>query len=161
VSTPPPHSVGVTNIPVLADDGWVTATARCPKHMAHGPCAGVRADGSAAAAVSALRAAGFGGLVLCCVPVVTSAGAAEIIASFAADRLPRGYLDAITSAPDPMRAGLAAAANLAQAMLEVPGVNGVNLSSAAAPGQEAATMRALAEVSRRVLGPARSAGQAS
>jgi methylenetetrahydrofolate reductase (NADPH) len=125
-------------------------------------CGGV---GPVAGAVSALRAAGFGGLVLCCVPVVTSAGAAEVIASFAADRLPPGYLDAITSAPDSVASGLAAATDLAQGMLAVPGVDGVNLSSGAEPGQEADTMRALAEVSRRVLGttapgptrPARSA----
>ena len=44
-----------------------------------------------AAMIAALRAAGFRGLVLCCVPVVTSAGAAEVVASFAADRLPPGY----------------------------------------------------------------------
>jgi methylenetetrahydrofolate reductase (NADPH) len=112
-------------------------------------CGGVR---QVADAVSALRAAGFGGLVLGCVPVVTSVGAAEIIASFAADRLPPGYLDAITSAPDPVASGLAAAADLAQGMLAVPGVDGVNLSSGASPGREADTMRALAEVSRRVLG---------
>src|SRR5450756_843892 len=45
-SAAPPHSVGVTNIPVLAGGGWPAAIARCPKHMAHGPRAGVRADGS-------------------------------------------------------------------------------------------------------------------
>jgi methylenetetrahydrofolate reductase (NADPH) len=112
-------------------------------------CGGLR---QVADAVSALRAAGFGGLVLCCVPVVTSVGAAEVIASFAADRLPPGYLDAITSAPDPVSSGLTAAASLAQAMLALPGVDGVNLSSGAGPGQEADTMRAVAEVSRRVLG---------
>jgi methylenetetrahydrofolate reductase (NADPH) len=112
-------------------------------------CGGVR---RVAAAVSELRAAGFGGLVLCCVPVVTSAGAAAVIASFAADRLSPGYLDAIMSAPDPAAAGLTAAVSLAQAILAVPGVDGVNLSGGAMPGQEAATMRAMAEVGRRVLG---------
>ena len=35
-------------------------------------------------AVAALRGADFRGLVLCCVPVVTGAGAAEVVASFAA-----------------------------------------------------------------------------
>jgi 5,10-methylenetetrahydrofolate reductase len=114
-------------------------------------CGGVR---QVAAAVSAVRTAGFGGLVLCCVPVVTSAGAAAVIASFAGDRLPPGYLDAIMSAPDPAASGLTAAASLAQAMLAVPGVDGVNLSAGAMPGQEAGTMRAVAEVSRRVLGTA-------
>jgi len=34
----------------------------------------------------------------------------------------------------------------------MPGVDGVNLSAGAGPGQELAAMRATAEVSRRVLG---------
>jgi hypothetical protein len=83
---------------------------------------------------------------------VTSAGAAEVVASFAADRLPPGYLDAITSAPDPAKSGVAAAVRLAHTVLEMPGVDGVNLSSAAEPGSEVAATRAMAEVSRRVLG---------
>jgi len=108
--------------------------------------------GQAGDAVAALRDAGFGGLVLCCVPVVTSAGAAEVVASFAAGRLPPGYLDAIMSAPDPAESGVTAAVHLAEAILAMPGVDGVNLSAGAGPGQELAAMRATAEVSRRVLG---------
>jgi methylenetetrahydrofolate reductase (NADPH) len=123
----------------------------------------------AADAVAALRGAGFCGLVLCCVPVVTSADAAEVVASYAAARLPSGYLDAIMSAPDPAETGVTAAVHLAEAILAVPGVDGVNLSAGAGPGQELAAMRATGEVSRRVLGartgPAprtpRSAGKAS
>jgi methylenetetrahydrofolate reductase (NADPH) len=127
-------------------------------------CGGAR---HVADAVAALRETGFRGLVLCCVPVVTSRGAAEVIASFAADHLPPGYLDAIMSAPDPAESGMTAAASLAQTMLAVPGVDGVNLSAGARPGQELGTTRAMAEVSRRVLGArsaallARSAGQVS
>jgi methylenetetrahydrofolate reductase (NADPH) len=113
--------------------------------------------GRLADAVAALREAGFDGLVFCCVPVVTSAGAAEVVASFAADRLPPGYLDAIMSAPDPAESGVTAAVHFAEAVLAVPGVNGVNLSTGAGPGQELAATRAMAEVSRRVLG-ARAAG---
>jgi 5,10-methylenetetrahydrofolate reductase len=117
-------------------------------------CGGV---GRLADAVAALREAGFDGLVLCCVPVVTSAGAAEVVASFAADRLPPGYLDAIMSAPDPAEYGVTAAVHFAEAVLAVPGVNGVNLSTGAGPGQELDATRAMAEVSRRVLG-ARASG---
>jgi methylenetetrahydrofolate reductase (NADPH) len=102
--------------------------------------------------VAALREAGFDGLVLCCVPVVTSAAAAEVVASFAADRLPPGYLDAIMSAPDPAESGVTAAVHFAEAALAVPGVNGVNLSAGAGAGQELDAARAMAEVSRRVLG---------
>ena len=108
--------------------------------------------GQLADAVGALRATGFDGLVLSCVPVVTSAGAAEVLASFAADRLPPGYIDAIMSAPDPVECGVAAAVQFAEAVLAVPGVNGVNLSAGAGPGQERDITRTLAEVSRRVLG---------
>jgi 5,10-methylenetetrahydrofolate reductase len=108
--------------------------------------------GPLADAVAALREAGFRGLVLCCVPVVTSAGAAEVVASFAADRLPPGYLDAIMNAPDPAESGVTAGAHFAEAVLAVPGVDGVNLSAGAGPGQELAETRAMAEVCRRILG---------
>jgi 5,10-methylenetetrahydrofolate reductase len=49
-------------------------------------------------------------------------------------------------------AGIAAAADLAGAMLALPGLDGVNLSAGAPPGQEQDTARAVAEVGRRVLG---------
>ena len=122
--------------------------------------------GRLADAVAAVRGAGFGGLVLCCIPVVTSADTAEVVASFAADRLPHGYLDAIMSAPDPAESGVSAAVHFAEAVLAMPGVDGVNLSAGAGPGQEREVTRAMAEVSRRVLGAQvsgcpRSAGRVS
>jgi hypothetical protein len=116
--------------------------------------------GPLADAVAALRAAGFGGLVLGCVPVVTSASDAKVVASFAGDRMPPGYLDAIMSAPCPAEEGVTAAVHFAEALLALPGVDGVNLSAGAGPGRELAVTRATAEVSRRVLG-ARSAGRVS
>jgi hypothetical protein len=73
-------------------------------------------------AVAELRGCGFDGFVLACVPVVTGP------------------------------AGIAAAADLAGAMLVLPGVDGVNLSAGAPPGQERDLARAVAEVGRRVLG---------
>jgi methylenetetrahydrofolate reductase (NADPH) len=103
-------------------------------------------------AVGALREAGFAGLVLGCVPVVTSTDTANVIASFAAGRLPPGYLSAIMTAPDPVKAGMTAATRLAQAFLDLPGVDGVNLSGGAGPGRELAATQAMAEVSRRLLG---------
>jgi 5,10-methylenetetrahydrofolate reductase len=106
--------------------------------------------GHVAAAVSAVRAAGFGGLVFGCVPVVTSPDSAAVIASFAAGRLPPGYLDAIMTAPDPAEAGIAAATSLARTFLGLPGMNGVNLSGGAGPGRELAAAHAMAEVSRRL-----------
>ncbi len=103
-------------------------------------------------AVGDLREAGFSGLALACVPVATSADAAAVIASYAAGRLPPGYLDSIMTATDPARAGIAAATSLAQALIELPGLNGVNLSGGAGPGGELTASRAMAEISRRVLG---------
>ncbi|WP_157488660.1 methylenetetrahydrofolate reductase C-terminal domain-containing protein [Pseudofrankia sp. DC12] len=139
--------------------------------------------GPVADAVGELRAAGFGGLVLACVPVVTSAASAAVVASFAGDRLPAGYLDRITggTAADWMphanghgpavltaaetaeietaeietaeieTAGIAEGTELAERMLEIPGVDGVNLSGGAPPGQEVALAAAMAEIARRVL----------
>jgi hypothetical protein len=103
-----------------------------------------------AAAVGAVRAAGFRGLVFGCVPLVVSPDTAAVIASFAADQLPPGYLDAIITAPDPAEAGIAAATRLARTFLDVPGMDGVNLSGGAGPGRELAATRAMAEVCRRL-----------
>jgi hypothetical protein len=164
-------------------------------------------------AVDQLRSAGFAGLVLVCVPVVTSAASAAVVASFAGGRLPAGYLERITGvgwaahtdptapravprppagtesraqaesrAPAESRAGarpqvgavprvgageaaeieaagIAEGTELAERMLEIPGVDGVNLSGGAPPGQEAALAAAMAEISRRVLGVAAPAGR--
>jgi len=123
-------------------------------------------------AVGELRATGFAGLVLACVPVVTSAASAAVIASFAGDRLPAGYLERISGtttqpgaapvtgaeAAEIEAAGIAEGTELAERMLEIPGVDGVNLSGGAPPGQEAALAAAMAEISSRILGaPAGSA----
>lgn len=101
-----------------------------------------------AAAATALRDAGFTGLVVACVPVVTSQAAAEVIASFAADKLPPGYLQAIATAEDPMAAGIAAATRLATAMLAAGGVDGVNLSGGTRQGEHRQYARAMAQVGR-------------
>ncbi|ONH30410.1 methylenetetrahydrofolate reductase [Pseudofrankia asymbiotica] len=143
--------------------------------------------GPVADAVGELRTAGFTGLVLVCVPVVTSAASAAVIASFAAGRLPPGYLERITGdawappangaagaagagvarvsavaaveAAEIEAAGIAECTELAERMLEIPGVDGVNLSGGAPPGQEAALAAAMAEIARRVLGVAAPPGR--
>ena len=99
-----------------------------------------------ASAVTALRGAGFTGVVLACVPVVTSQAAAELIASFAGDRLPPGYLEAIGTARDPVTAGIEAATTLAKAMLATDGVDGVNLSGGTRPGEHRQFARAMARI---------------
>ncbi|WP_232794015.1 MULTISPECIES: methylenetetrahydrofolate reductase C-terminal domain-containing protein [Pseudofrankia] len=145
--------------------------------------------GPVADAVGELRAAGFTGLVLVCVPVVTSTASATVIASFAGGRLPAGYLERITGGPwappangaagpigvadggtagtgaaaveaaEIEAAGIAEGTELAERMLEIPGVDGVNLSGGAPPGQEEALAAAMAEIARRVLGQAAPAGR--
>jgi len=106
--------------------------------------------GPVGAAVAALRAAGFAGLVLACVPVVTDAATAAVVASFAADRLPPGHLAAILGADDPAAAGIAATIELALATAALPGVDGVNLSGGTEPGQELTAARALGTVGRQL-----------
>jgi methylenetetrahydrofolate reductase (NADPH) len=106
-------------------------------------CGGPRGVASAA---SALRAAGFTGLILACVPVVTSRAAAELIASFAGDRLPAGYLEAIGAAPDQTAAGIKAATALATAMLAAEGVDGVNLSGGTRGGEHRQLANAMARI---------------
>jgi methylenetetrahydrofolate reductase (NADPH) len=115
--------------------------------------------GSAAVAdaVAAVRGAAFTGLVIACVPVVTGPASATVLASFAGDRLPSGYAERIVGARDPAAAGIAAATELAEAMLEIPGVDGVDLSAGALPGHERAAAGELAETARRVLGASQGA----
>ncbi|CAO5237504.1 conserved hypothetical protein [Frankia sp. AgKG'84/4] len=108
--------------------------------------------GPLADAVAALRESGFDGTVLGCVPVVTSAATAVVVASFAGPRLPAGYLEGIMNAVDPRLTGVRAGAQLAERMLAVPGVDGINLSGGAQPGHELAAAGATAEIARRVLG---------
>jgi 5,10-methylenetetrahydrofolate reductase len=110
-----------------------------------------------AAATAALRDAGFAGVVLACVPLVTSKAAAEVIESFAGDRLPPGYLEAIGAAEDPEAAGVMAATGLATAMLAAGGVDGVNLSGGTRHGEHQQYARAMAEVGRAVREAAREA----
>jgi methylenetetrahydrofolate reductase (NADPH) len=106
-------------------------------------CGGQR---GVAPAASALRAAGFTGLILACVPVVTTRAAAELISTFAGDRLPPGYLAAISTAQDKAAAGIQAATALATAMLAAEGVDGVNLSGGTRPGEHRQFANAMARI---------------
>jgi len=82
---------------------------------------------------------------IACVPVVVDQRSADVLASFPGIVLPAGYLDRIVSASDAREAGIAAAVTLAEEMLAVDGVTGVNLSGWA-PAE------ALAEIGRRLGG---------
>ena len=104
-----------------------------------------------AVAVNALRSSGYNGLIFACVPVVTSVDTAAVVESFAGDRLPRGYVAAILAAADPGEAGVAAAVELSRTLLEIAGVDGVNLSGGAGPGQELVAARHLADIGRQLI----------
>ncbi len=86
------------------------------------------------------------GAFLPCVPVVVDAGSAALLQSFPSLVLPPGFLDRILTAADPYAEGIAAAIELSQQMLAVPGVRGVNLSGGPALGGEVHFAAALADI---------------
>ncbi len=87
-----------------------------------------------------------------CVPVVLGAGQARLLAAFPGLVLPQGFLAGIVDAPDPAAAGIAAAVRLAEELLAVPGVRGVDLGAVPIPGEEETTARALATIARALRG---------
>ena len=78
-----------------------------------------------------------------CVPLATSARALERLAAFAGDGLPAGTVAAV-EARDPVGAGVRATVAAAEALLAIPGIDGVDLSAPAAPGEELLVAGALA-----------------
>jgi 5,10-methylenetetrahydrofolate reductase len=97
-----------------------------------------------------VREAGGNPIAIACVPVVVDRGSAELLRTFTSLVLPDGYLDGILAAADPRQAGIEAAVDLADRMLEVPGVRGINLSGGPAPGDELGYAEALAEIATRI-----------
>ena len=83
---------------------------------------------------------------LACVPVVLDRASARLLASFPALVPPEGLLDRILSAADPHREGIAAAVELSERMLQIPGVAGVNLSGGPGDGGEHRFTEALAAI---------------
>jgi len=84
-----------------------------------------------------------------CVPVVVDAASADLLESFTTLVLPEGFLRRVREARDPRAEGIALAVALAEEMLALPGVVGVNLSGGREGGEEAYA-EALAEVARRL-----------
>lgn len=82
------------------------------------------------------------------VPVVIDRPGALLLASFAAAVLPTGYVDAILAARDPYQAGVAAAIDYAEQLLEIDGVVGVLPAGGPTPGTETAFAHALASIGR-------------
>ena len=103
-----------------------------------------------AAFVSEVRQTGVDIDFVACVPVVTDRASAELLASFTSLVLPAGFLDGVLRGPDIRAAGISAALDLAESMLAVPGVRGVNLSGGPGPGGEMDYAKALAEIGHRL-----------
>ncbi len=89
---------------------------------------------------------------IACVPVVLGPAQARLLTAFPGLVLPPGFLDGILDAPDPAVAGIDAAVRLAEELLDVPGVRGIDLGAVPVKGLEDATTRALATVGRALSG---------
>jgi 5,10-methylenetetrahydrofolate reductase len=100
------------------------------------------------AAVAEFVASGPDIPYVACVPVVLGPAQARLLAAFPGLVLPPGFLDGILGARDPVVAGIDAAVRLAEEVLDVPGVRGVDLGAVPVKGEEDATCRALATVGR-------------
>lgn len=94
------------------------------------------------------------------VPVVIDRAGALMLASFAAAVLPTGYVEAILAARDPYQAGIAAAIDYAEQLLEIDGVVGVLPAGGPTPGTETAFAHALASIGK-ALGAGGGAGETS
>lgn len=84
-----------------------------------------------------------------CVPVVVDHASADLLESFTTLVLPDGFLARVRGARDPRAEGIALAVALAEEMLALPGVVGVNLSGGR-EGAEESFAEALAEIARRL-----------
>jgi 5,10-methylenetetrahydrofolate reductase len=102
--------------------------------------------------VEAVRSLGASPAFLACVPVVLDRDSALSLAAFPGLVLPAGYLDRILSASDPAAEGIAAAAELSEAMLQIHGVRGVNLSGGPGIGGEERFAEALASIGSELGG---------
>ncbi len=80
-----------------------------------------------------------------CVPVAASPAGAERLAGFTGNRTPAATGAAVREG-DPVGAAARVAVAAAEALLEIEGVDGINLSSAAGPGEELQVAAALALV---------------
>lgn len=84
-----------------------------------------------------------------CVPMVVDHASAALMESFTTLVLPAGFLERVRGARDPRAEGIALAVALAEEMLALPGVVGVNLSGGR-DGAEESFAEAMAEVARRL-----------
>ena len=86
------------------------------------------------AAVAEFVAAGPDIPYVACVPLVLGPAQARLLAAFPGLVLPPGFLDGILDARDPVGRGIDAAVRLAEELLDVPGVRGVDLGAVPVKG---------------------------
>ncbi len=91
---------------------------------------------------------------IACVPVVFDVESASALDAFPGLVLPAGFMQGIAGAADPRRAGIDAAIALAEELLEIDGVDGIDLSGGSGPGGELAFAEAVAEVADGITGVA-------
>ena len=136
----------------VAESPCAPPTARRPARLAEKVRAGAQVcvvnHAGGRAAVAEFVAAGPDIPYIACVPVVLGPAQARLLAAFPGLVLPPGFLDRILEARDPVVAGIDAAVRLAEELLDVPGVRGVDLGAVPVKGDEDATCRALATVGR-------------
>ncbi|MEO3937922.1 methylenetetrahydrofolate reductase C-terminal domain-containing protein [Dermatophilaceae bacterium Soc4.6] len=101
--------------------------------------------------VAEARGLGVGLGFIPCVPVVVDRQSADLLRSFTSLVLPDGFLDRILGARDPAAEGVAAALELAVALLGLDGVVGVNLSGGSGPGGEQHCNQAFAAIGRALV----------
>jgi len=94
--------------------------------------------------VGALRALSPGVRCIVCVPLVVSPAGIERLAAFVPDAIVPVATIAATYTDDPVGGAVRTAVATASALLEVDGVDGIDLSAAAGPGEELRVAGALA-----------------
>jgi hypothetical protein len=110
----------------------------------------VRTPAEVAAFVAAARSAGATLPFVAAVAVYTDERSARVLQRFPGLHVDDATVEQVLAAPDPRSAGIAAAVAEARALLEVPGVVGVNLSGLASGGGEDDGARVKAEVAAAI-----------
>jgi 5,10-methylenetetrahydrofolate reductase len=96
------------------------------------------------------RELGCAAAMIACVPLVCDAGSAAQLASFRAPQVQDGRYERIVTVADPRQAGIRAAVDLGQRMLDTGLVSGINLSGGPGDGEELAYAEALAEAAEEL-----------
>ena len=99
--------------------------------------------------ITAARSLGAGTRFISCIPVYTDQAGADRLARLPGVSLDPDLVREVLTADDPVEAGIMAAARQARRHLDLPGVEGINLSGPAStrtPSERAAVMRAVTEL---------------